>query len=281
MEVYATAATNGVFSEAKRKWIIRNLQGISLSLDGLPEVHDEQRPLKSGGPSSKAVFQTVEVFERANFPYGIRMTVTAFTVKKVPDSVRYLLDHAHPKQIQIEPVYMLGRGRDNNLDIDPEAFATAFLHAKRIAGEQGIELYYSAARINVITNRFCRSCGEGFNLSPSGNVSACYEVCDEKMDYSEEFFFGYYDTSLNRYIFDEEKIQRLRNRTVEKIPWCQGCFCKWHCAGDCHYKARHAMADGEFVGDHRCEITRSITLAQILQKINESGGVFWAENAQN
>jgi hypothetical protein len=53
----------------------------------------------------------------------------------------------------------------------------------------------------------------------------------------------------------------------------------YHGGGDRLYKSRHAMAHGEFVGDPRCEITRALTLDQILEKIGTSGGTVWAERA--
>jgi len=280
IEVRATAATNGVFSESKRRWIIENLDGVSLSVDGLPEIHDIHRPLSSGEPSSKIVFQTIASFEKANFSYGLRLTVTTYSVEKVPDSISYLLDYAHPKQIQLEPVYNLGRGQDKNLHVKPEAFVDAFRESKLITDKHGVKLFYSSARADVLTNRFCQSCGEGFSLTPDGDISACYEVCDKKMQFSEDFIFGRYDYHQKRFIFDDQKLYQLRNRTVENIPWCQECFCKWHCAGDCPNKARHAMIDGRFVGHPRCEITRALVLDQILEKINKSGGIFWVENSK-
>lgn len=280
IRVYASVATNGVLSEIKRQWIIKNLNGVSLSIDGLPKVQDVQRPMNSEAPSSKSVLKTVEAFEKSGFPYGIRMTVTSFSVNEVPESIMYLLKHARPKRIQLEPVYNLGRGRDKSLHVEPGAFITAFHEAKRITDGYGVGLFFSSARIDTLTNRFCRSCGEGFSLTPHGNVTACYEICDEKGKYSQDFIFGYYNRSQNCFLFDDEKLQKLRNRTVENIPWCQGCFCKWHCAGDCANKAHHAMVDGEFIGHPRCEITRSLILDQILKKINESNGTFWAENSE-
>jgi uncharacterized protein len=52
MKVYASVATNGVLPEKKREWIIKNLHGVSLSIDGLPKFQDVHRPLGSGAPSS-------------------------------------------------------------------------------------------------------------------------------------------------------------------------------------------------------------------------------------
>ncbi len=278
LELRASLATNGVFSEAKCRWITANMQSATLSLDGLPEVQDAQRPSPSGGASSRAVFRTLERFEKAAFPYGIRMTATARSTEKLPESLRYILDHARPRRIQVEPVYELGRGQNAALHVQPATFVRAFREARTVAQQHGVELLFSAARLDVLTNRFCQSCGDGFSLTPGGNVSACYEVCDEQMNFAEEFIFGRYDDSAGRYVFDAEKLRRLRARSVESIPWCRDCFCKWHCAGDCPNKARHAMQDGEFSGHARCEITQALVLDQILEKISRHGGVYWAEN---
>jgi len=277
LDVYGSMATNGVLSPEKQQWIIQNFRGVNLSVDGLPEVQDAQRPTPSGKPSSEAVLQTFRAFDAASFPYGIRITVTASSVERLPQSVAYLLEHAHPKHIQVEPVYVLGRGRANGFAVDPLAFVEAFREGKKLAAQSGVDFCYSAARVDVLTNRFCTSCGEGFSLTPQGLVSSCYEVPDSSFEFGDQFVFGQFDERESRYLFDEEKLVRLRAHTVETIPWCRDCFCKWHCGGDCLYKSRHAMVDGEFAGDPRCEITRALTLDQIVEKIGKSGGTVWAE----
>jgi len=279
LQVYGSMATNGFLTPEKQQWIIKNFRGVNISVDGLPAVQDMQRPTVSGKPSSEIVMQTIRTFDKANFPYGIRVTVTSASVELLPQSIAYLLNEAHPKHIQVEPMYSLGRGRKNGLEVEPSAFVQAFLEAKQIADQAGVDFFYSAARVDVLANRFCLSCGEGFSLTPQGLVSACYEVPGPEFEFADQFIFGHYDERQGRYVFDEEKLTNLRNHTVEQISWCQACFCKWHCAGDCTYKARHAMVDGQFLGDSRCEITRALTLAQILEKIERSGGKVWAEPA--
>jgi radical SAM protein with 4Fe4S-binding SPASM domain len=71
-------------------------------------------------------------------------------------------------------------------------------------------------------------------------------------------------------------LSRLRNRTVEKIDWCQGCYAKWHCSGDCHYQARFFSPNGQFRGSPRCYINRALILDQILENIAACGGEIWS-----
>jgi uncharacterized protein len=281
LKVYGSMATNGVLSPKQQQWVIQNFRGVNLSVDGLPAVQDMQRPKPSGKGSSAAVLRTCQAFDRAGFSYGMRVTVTAASAEHLPRSVEYLLTHARPKHIQVEPMYVLGRGGNTGLAVEPQAFVEAFLQAKKIADQCGVDLLYSAARMDVLTNRYCQGCGEGFSLTPQGLVSACYDVPDAGFAFGEQFIIGSFEERGGRYVFDQDKLAYLRGYTVERIPWCQDCFCKWHCAGDCAYKARHTVVDGQFVGDStRCEITRALTLEQILEKIQLSGGTVWAENVQ-
>lgn len=274
--VYGSMATNGVLTAAQRDWVIRNFKGVNVSMDGLAQVQDRQRPRPGGLPSSGAVNQTLHAFDAAGYPYGVRLTVTADSVDQLPAGIAGLLEHHRPRYIQVEPVYLLGRGRQASLAVDPAAFISAYRQAAAIARQAGVDFYFSAVRLDTLIDRFCQSCGEGFSLTPQGLVSACYEVPGPEVEFAPHFLFGHFDEFQNRYVFEDEKLALLRRHNVRLIPWCRNCFVKWHCAGDCLYKSQHARRDGEFAGDPRCEITRALTLDQILARIRENGGIFWA-----
>jgi uncharacterized protein len=276
IDVHATLATNGVVSREKRAWLIQNVQNVSLSLDGGPRVQDRQRPRVGGGATTSAVFRALSDFEAGNLPYGVRMTVTDLSVSALAESIRYLLERGRPRSIQIEPVALLGRGDNPALQVDPDAFVAAFREANEVAAEYGLKLTFSAAQIDALQNRFCRSCGHGFSLTPAGSVTACFEVPSEDTPFADKFIIGHYDEDRDHFAFDDGKIRALQHRTVENIAWCRDCFAKWHCAGDCYHKALHAAVNGDFTGSPRCEITRSLILDQIVAKIVSAGGIVWA-----
>jgi len=277
LTLYSGIATNGVLSPRMREWMIENLQGASVSLDGAPQVNDLNRPTLSGAGSGAKVLETLRAFDMAGFRYGVRITVSARTVGHMAETVRYILDHASPRRLQIEPVYDIGRGQETDLHVDPAAFIRGYHESWQIAHERGIDLHFSSARIDALTSRFCGAYGEGFSLTPKGNVSGCFEVYDESADFAEDVIFGSYDEQHSTYMFDEEKLRKLREHTVEKQSWCDGCFARWHCSGDCPNKARHAAVDGAFQGMPSCEITRSVVLHQIVRKIKDAGGTIWVE----
>src|SRR5262249_38970890 len=153
-----------------------------------------------------------------------------------------------------------------------EAFVTSYRIAKAIAARAGIELQYSAARLDTLTNHFCGISQDSFCVSPDGHVSACYEAFSEDTEWAPLFFYGKPKADSGAgYDFDLARLQALRNQAVQHRPYCQGCFAKWHCAGDCYHKSLSADAK-EFKGAGRCEITRNLTKDMILERIHASGG---------
>lgn len=43
---YSRISTNGIMTQEQAVWLAQNMDHISLSIDGLPEIHNAQRPLK-------------------------------------------------------------------------------------------------------------------------------------------------------------------------------------------------------------------------------------------
>ena len=277
LEVRASAATNGVLHERKIDWIIANLSGVSLSFDGLPEVHDRHRPTVSGEGSSEQVIRTIRRFEEADLPYGLRVTVTADQIARLPDSVEFICrSFVKATRIQVEPAYQIGR-YEHAPTAETEGFIAAFREAQERAAGYGREIFFSAARIGSLTNHFCGVTQDNFCLSPDGNVSACYEAFSEDSEWADVFFYGRPDAENGGYRFDLERLGRLRGQGVQHRDYCRGCFAKWTCAGDCYHKSLTVNGDVEFAGSDRCNITRELTKDQILARIAASGGLFWHE----
>jgi uncharacterized protein len=279
LSVRATSATNGVLTDAQIDWVIANLSAVSLSFDGLPSVQDLNRPTTTGKGSSDRVMHTMRRFDQAGFRYGLRMTVTADQIERLPDSVEFICANFAVGGIKVEPSYQLGRWSEAP-NAETSAFIEAYRAAKARADSYGRRLSYSAVRLDTLTSHFCGITQDSFCLSPDGNVSACYENFSEDNKWANVFFYGRPDDKSAGYRFDMEKLTNLRRQTVTHKPYCQGCFAKWHCAGDCHHKALAVGGTAEFAGSDRCHITREITKDQILARIAQSGGVFWHEAGQ-
>lgn len=273
ISVSAATATNGVLRGEQVTWIVQNLESASVSFDGLPSVHDAHRPRAGGQPSSPQVLRTLHRFDDAGFSYGVRVTVTADQIPYLPDSVEFIASRFTPRRIQVEPAYQLGRWSESP-SAEISEFIDAYREAQMRADRHGVELYYSAARLGLLTHHFCGITQDTFALSPDGNVSACYEVFSERQPFADTFFWASPGAD-GGYDVDPAVLERLRGQATRHHDFCEGCFAKWSCAGDCYHKALSASPDGTFQGSDRCHITRELTKDQILRAIVDSGGILW------
>lgn len=273
LRLRASTATNGVISDERLDWIIAHLDGASLSIDGIPEVHDAHRVDARGKGSSSAVLHTIERLDAAGFPYGLRVTVTRDSIPRLAESIRFLCARFHPKGLQVEPAYQLGRW-SGAPSAETEDFLDAFRAARAEARALGQDISFSGARLGTASNHFCGVSQDNYCVTADGSVSSCYEVFLEGDPRAETFLYGRYDASAATYRFDADVLDRLRRRTVDQLPYCQGCFAKWSCGGDCFHKAL-AVGGPDFQGTERCHVIRELTLDQILERISDSGGLVW------
>lgn len=276
LQLTSAAATNGVLRDDQIDWIVGHLNSVSVSFDGLPEVQDRHRLTISGQGSSERVMHTLRCFDRADFSYGIRVTVTHDNIPRLPESVEFLCTNFRPQRIQVEPAYLLGRWQDAP-SAETEAFVNAYREAQHHAALHGREISYSGARLDLLTNHFCGITQDSFALTPDGTVSACYEAFNEENPFADVFHYGRFDRGAGEFRFQLPVLQNLRDQAVQHRAFCQGCFAKWHCAGDCYHKSLTVNGRGEFAGSDRCHITRELTKDQILARIAAAGGLFWHE----
>jgi len=260
-----SAGLNGVLSDYQRKWIIDNIQSITLSLDGDEEIQNRLRPMKNGHPSFDIVDKTLKYFDTHNYNYAIRTTVTADTVDHLDRIIAFICSHYTVKRIKAEPVYIQGRANRYNVSMpDEEKFIKNFLKAKKIAAGVGKELLYSGARFEILTSSFCKATGASFGVTPEGYISSCYEVLDKNDPASDIFFYGKIEEGQIK--IDQYKLDNLQKFIVTSKEKCRNCFAKFHCAGDCPVKSVLSTSDNK-TSNYRCIINRELTKQQLLEAI--------------
>jgi uncharacterized protein len=267
---------NGILPESRVRWLAAKLSNITISVDGPPDIQDVQRPLASAGrPSSLLVERTLAVLDDAKANYGIRCTVTALSVGRIPEVVEYLCGVSRSQLLMIEPAFGAGRAlKSGEPPLDPAAFVTGFLRGRLIAKGFGRRLLFSGARADQITNRFCGAINGAFNLTQDGRITSCYEVFSRKDDRISLFEIGGYDDSDHKFWVDQARIAAAARWTASEKPACQACFAKYHCAGDCPAKLAVEGDPGTAVDPARCYVIREITRAQIFS-LHGLGDVAW------
>lgn len=120
----------------------------------------------------------------------------------------------------------------------------------------------------MLVDSFCKVSSGSFTVVPTGDVTACYEVSYASDPRSERFFFGRYDERVGDFVFDADKLAELSRINVHNIRYCDDCFCRWHCAGDCAAKVLDGIGIDEHRGSVRCSINRTLTLNQIQRRLD-------------
>lgn len=267
--VVFNAATNGVLTEEQLDFVLAYFDNVNISYDGLPAFQDANRPVAGGRGSFAAVDHTMRRLCEAGLNFGIRTTVTAAMVDAMPQIVEFVAtNYPSIEQLHFEPVWECGRCK-TSADTMPssDAFTRRYLESLEVARDHDLRLVFSGARQDVLADTFCKVSSGSFTVTPTGDVTACYEVSYASDPRAQRFFFGRYDEGAGDFVFDQRKLDALGKLSVHHIRYCDDCFCRWHCAGDCAAK----VLDGIDVEDHRgsvrCSISRALTLNQIQRRL--------------
>lgn len=274
LPVNINLTSNGVWTDKQRIWILENIDEISLSFDGLPEVQNQQRPRRNGSASHSSVMKTIRELDRCEKTYGIRVTITDNIIDHLPVTVEFICKNSHAKAIQVEPAFDHGRAKENKLALqENEYFAQEFIEGYDIACKHNVHMYYSGSRPWLLTNRFCEAFDKALIVGSDGFITSCYEVCSKEHELAGEFIFGCMD-SKGTLTLDNGIRKNFFDRIEERRHFCKGCFCYFHCAGDCPSKTLTPEKDGHLKYNSRCELNRTITQELIIRYLIEGQGVW-------
>jgi uncharacterized protein len=260
-----SAGLNGFLEQEQREWITRNVDSVTVSIDGPEDIQNFLRPGVDGGPSFPKVRKTIQFFDEVSYPYGIRTTVTRESVTRLEEIISFFCQSFKGRQIKVEPMFPRGRGYNSEvLPPDAESFVTNFRKAQKIAKKFERELCYSGARTETLSCVFCQASGDSCAVTPDGWVTSCYEVLTPSDPLSGTFFYGRYDPVQKKLSVDNNRRRELFNLNVLNKSHCSKCFCKFNCAGDCPVKAIHTEGSDDPELPDRCLINRELTKDQLI-----------------
>jgi uncharacterized protein len=268
-------ASNGFWDQQRRRDVLDlGFSSVSLSLDGVAQVQDRQRPSLAGQGTFATVMETIREIERRGISYGIRASVTEQSVRQLAESIDYLCRNTQCSTIQVEPAFAHGRALQSATYVsDHSGFVRGFLDAYDIACYYGRHLYYSGARPWAVTSRFCMAVDQALIVSSNGELSPCYEVFGRGHALANDFLFGRIEADKPLAV-DYPIRQRLLSRVEERRSRCRDCFCYYTCAGDCIAKAFVPGEQGHLEFGRRCEVNRAISKELLIRHVEQSGGVW-------
>lgn len=264
--------SNGVWSPGQTDYLLANLDDLTLSFDGSPDTQDVKRPFATNRGSSPIVLRTIAALDRRSFPYAIRMTATS-PWQGFPEDVRFICEQTGCRTIQVEPAFNTERrGHPQGDEAACHAFADAFLAGYEIAAAAGRSLFYSGARLGLVTNTFCSAPYDALIVTPAGNLVACYEVTDPGHPLADLSTLGCYDG--DGFHLDLAARDHLHGLMTERQAGCSDCFCLRSCAGDCYTRAFASGPMGHRSRGPRCKMNQNIMTGLLLHGIAAGNGVW-------
>lgn len=264
--------SNGIWEDETRDFILKNIDELNLSFDGVEEVQNSQRPGLGGAPSFDRAMQSIAALDAAGIRYGIRMTTTDEWIEELPRSVAMLCERTACRVIQVEPSFSNRRG--DYVDPSPEQgepFVRMFLEAFDIATARGRSIVYSGSRPWLVSQEFCRAPREAVIVTPEGDLVACFEVYGREHPHFRHFAIG--AVVEGHALVDEEREGAFLTSRDSRHDRCRGCFNYRHCGGDCD--SRYLSSTGGTEG--RCAVNKAITRGLLARYIERGEGLYRRE----
>jgi uncharacterized protein len=265
--------SNAIWSKRQCNWIIKNIDQLSISMDGKPETQNRQRPFENHYPSSPIVMNNLHRLDDSGFAsYGIRMTA-CHPWTHLSSDVEYILENTSCRAIQVEPAFNIQRGAHASPDQDQyKQFVIAFQDAYNVADKNNAKLSYSGARPGTMSGIFCTAPYNAIVVNPENYLVACYEIVNPEHPQANLSTFGKIQAGT---VWIDEKKRKSFYETLQdrfnKI--CTDCYCRWTCAGDCFTRA-FSEKGGHLEFGPRCLMNREITKNIILNLIHKQQGVW-------
>jgi uncharacterized protein len=244
--IQVATITNGQIDPEHYEWFRNNIDEVTLSMDGPPEIQNAQRPTATGEDSFDKTWAFLTNMDALDMNIsGIRVTVTAATLNRMAEIATFFWDNLRkPYNMQFEPVYFSAVGRQNTKMPEALEFVEQFRRVEDMAYQRHLHglrhgTVSSAARpLQIRTGSYCDSLeGKGLFVTPEGYLSICSEVSVPTDPRKDDYFVGKYDPSTKRFHVPEQGAANIR----KGVPWwCRGCFAQFSCRGGCEPRSQNS-----------------------------------------
>ncbi len=247
-----TLVTNGSLIDSdKAHFLKRHGFYVSVSMDGLTDIQNRQRPKLNGSGSFDDVVRGLKALIHQEVRLAVRTTVTGHNQAEIVAFLEFCADLGCKEIITI-PYSAVGRGATAVPPVDPEIFVDNYMRAFERAQELAVRLSTTTDDFRRIRARFCGADGRNFAVMPDGSVSCCSRITKREDPLASVFFIGSISEAGVR--IDQGRVRSLRDLNLYSFRQCDECFARFTCAGGC---PSDRLTFGELPKEH-CTIVRSI-----------------------
>lgn len=255
--LFVEMQTNGYFDSDKANWIKNNIDLLWISLDGLSDIQNNQRPTADGNPSFDIIDKNIKLMGTSNkTKIGLRATISKYNVEKQKD----LIDYALANNLVAVFADPWGSLMEDDGQPDMMQYADEFLKAYKYAKRNNI-VYGNEMTVNFDeeVEIYCRSCIPAPQFTPDGYVSSC-DMVNNKDGFLPQLFpeliFGEYNKKENKIYYNQNHIDKIKSRNIYNLKDCQGCVALKHCAGGCIGLAMSSSFDFYGKNEKYCAVTK-------------------------
>ena len=261
-EVYFSLVTNGVLlCEEKVQFLKQHEFSLTVSMDGLEEVQNLQRPYRNGRGTFHSVVAGIRLLIEHGIEFGVRATITGENQEEMIEFVKYCSDLGC-NAVYLVPYSKAGRGEDGIMPVDSKKFIQDYAFLLDKSKEWGIDIHTPSDDISRISAGFCDADGNIFAVMPDGSISSCTRVTRVDDPLAKIFFIG--EVTEDTVAIDIKKVSALRQLSTYSFAECENCFARFICAGGCY-----ADRQTEGLLYESCYITREVIWSKLLQLVRE------------
>jgi uncharacterized protein len=253
LNLQATLLSNGVSLPPPIVQILKSEQiRVMISLDGVGEQHDIQRPFVSGRPSFRFVDATIGKLLELGHPPHLSITITSRNAQGVPEVVRYALD----RQLS----FSLNFFRDNDcaatfadLQYEERDMIAALLKTFEVIAQNmpSWSVLGSILDRGQLLEPRQQSCGVGHDyvvIDQNGKVAKCHMEIERTLGD----------------VFRDDPLDLVRrdttttlNLVVDEKEGCRNCTWRYWCSGGCSVATFRATGRYD-VKSPNCNIYKAI-----------------------
>lgn len=223
---------------------------LMISLDGVGEWHDQQRPMKGGGRTFALVEYTVDqILRPQHILPDITITVTGRNAPGVAQAVQWALERSLPVSLNFYRQNMLSASR-TELELEEQAIITGMLDAYRVFENILPERPFLNGLLDrVQADAHAHTCGVQYSylvITHRGQLAQC----QMHLEYSQT-------PDPNDDLLPLVASGQIRNLSVDEKEGCRTCEFRYRCTGGCPLETFRATQRWDVQSPH-CHIYKTL-----------------------
>ncbi|MEG0214957.1 MAG: radical SAM protein [Hungatella sp.] len=229
VQVHYIMNTNGtLIDNRKAKFLADHQISVSLSVDGVRDIHDKFRVYPNGSGSFDVVDEKMNHLIEHRCRFNLSVVCTEETLTRLTDFIDYISEKQKACDYPIPVCFNFvqitedeGRlSEDEKIDLLVKALTYA--DQKKVQSFGGLTHFVFEKLLHNYIGTYCGGSGSEFSVAPSGDIFPCSGL-DIHMGNVESF----------AKIFQSESYKNLCRRKSGNIMQCQDCEIECFCSGGC------------------------------------------------